>query len=121
MNQASKKKPYNRSAEHSALVNSLLLEIGLRDDLKAFKRDVGSGWSMSTQSYLIKYGRVGEADIEIILAPNGRVLFLEAKTGNAVQNTDQSNFEAYVTSVGAQYHVFRSLEEGLSIIENALR
>ena len=105
----------NNSIEHTNLINAMMLAIGRRSDLKAFKRHVGQ-----TSDY-IRYGRNGEGDIEIVLAPRGRVLYLEGKTGNAKQSTDQKSFQAYMTALGAQYHVFRSVEEGLEFIRNAER
>lgn len=105
----------NNSVEHTNLINAMMLAIGRRSDLKAIKRHVGQ-----TSDY-IRYGRGGEADIEIVLAPRGRVLYLEGKTGKASQSEDQKKFEIYMTALGAQYHVFRSVEQGLEIIKNANR
>lgn len=107
------------SDEHAELVESVLLAIGRRSDLKAVKRDVFSG--RTSRGSWVKAGRNGEADIEIVLAPIGRVLYLEAKTGNATQSEAQKGFQDYMESVGAQYHVFRSVEEALEIIEKAKR
>lgn len=111
----------NRNKEHTELVDRAMVAISKIHGVKAIKRDVGCARAMHNPKILIHYGRPGEADIEAVLAPKGRVLYLEAKTGNAVQMPDQKAFEIYMKAVGAQYHVFHSVEEAVSIVNNASR
>lgn len=107
----------NRSAEHSALVKLTLKELTSQiKDARAFSRNVGS----NTTTW-VKFGTVGEADIMVLLAPRGRVLYLEAKTGKGVQRKSQKIFQSVVESYGAQYHVFHSVEEAINIVKNAER
>lgn len=107
----------NHSKEHTALVKSTCKELTIRfKDARAFQRNVGA----DTNTWHL-YGTPGEGDIMVLLAPRGRVLYLEAKTGKARQNVNQKNFQAYVSKLGVQYHVFRSVEEAVRILENAER
>lgn len=114
-------KGYNRSAEHTALVNSVMLELGMRDDLIVIKRDAGAARALNNPKIVFEYGRVGEGDLMVVLAPRGRALWLEAKTGNAVQSIRQVYFSEYIRKIGGQYHVFHSVEEAIEIIERAER
>ena len=116
-----KLKGYNRSAEHTALVNALMLVLGRRDDLIVIKRDAGAARALHNHKVVFEYGRVGEGDLMVLLAPRGRVLWLEAKTGKAKQSEEQKFFHEYVHKVGGQYFVFHSVEEALAIIESAER
>jgi len=111
----------NHNTEHTKAVNAVLLALGLRDDLKVIKRDVGCARAINNPKQIIKFGRKGEADIEVVLAPRGRVLYLEVKTGSGTQNVDQINFSNYMKKVGAQYHVIHTVEEALEIVKNAER
>lgn len=101
--------------EHSALVNLTAKSFVGRTDLRVFKRGAGFAFGIG------KFGTPGEADLMFILAPNGRVLYLEAKTGKARQQDNQKDFEIAVKKLGAQYHVFSSLKEAFDIVDNAKR
>lgn len=111
----------NRSLEHTALVNGLMKAIGSRKDLLKYKRDTGGARAMHDANRVIRYGIVGEADIMIILSPRGRVLYLEAKTGNARQSEGQKDFQKLIISMGGYYFVFRSIDEAIKIIDTVER
>ena len=52
----------------------------------------------------------GASDL-IVIAPNGKLMFIELKTDKGVQSEYQKEFEKRVTALGYEYHLIRSLEE----------
>lgn len=107
----------NHSVEHTNLVNGTVIALTERyKDARFFKRNVGA----DSQTFHL-FGTPGEGDIFGILAPNGRSIWLEAKTGKGKQSERQKSFQATVEKYGGQYHVFRSVEDAISIVKNAHR
>lgn len=107
----------NHSIEHTNLVNATMKALTERfKDARFFKKNVGAD-----QKTFHLYGTPGEGDIFGLLAPRGCAIWLEAKTGKATQSENQKNFQATVERYGGQYHVFRSVEQAIQIVENALR
>jgi hypothetical protein len=60
----------------------------------------------------------GASDL-IVIAPNGKLMFIELKTDKGVQSEYQKEFEKRVTALGYEYHLIRSLEEFKMLIENS--
>jgi len=107
----------NHSVEHSNLVNAAMKALTARfKDARFFKKNVGAD-----KKTFHLYGTPGEGDIFGILAPHGCSIWLEAKTGKAVQNENQKSFQATVMRYGGQYHVFHSVEQAIQIVESAKR
>ena len=52
----------------------------------------------------------GASDL-IVIAPNGKLMFIELKTDKGVQSEYQKEFENRVTALGYEYHLIRSLED----------
>ena len=63
----------------------------------------------------IHYGVAGSGDIYGFIQ-GGRIVYLEMKTGNADQQTNQKTFETIVKKFGGIYHTCRSPEEGLQFV-----
>ena len=119
------------SVQHSNLVNKILLNC-IDSRTRLWKNHVGVGLPYSEvkkafdyyhlQQALhhipkIKYGVTGSADImglrSIIITPDmvgkiiGQIVYIECKTGNAVQSKQQKAFEKMVTTLGGFYKVVR--------------
>lgn len=72
------------------------------------------------------YGKTGSADIIIVLAPHGRHVEAEAKTGTGKQKQNQKDHQFYcVERHGGAYILFRTVDElmagvrALTLPENA--
>ena len=53
----------------------------------------------------------------IVVLPNGKMLFIEFKTEEGYQSTNQKEFQQTVTNMNHQYYVCRSLEQFQQIIK----
>lgn len=104
----------NQSAEHSNLVNAIRIALGLRHDVLTWKVQSG-GYNPIGSKQVVKTGK-GKADIAACVFP-GLHLELEVKTGEAVQNEDQKNWEAAIVRRGGFYFVVRSVEEAIHIVD----
>lgn len=63
----------------------------------------------------LKFGKKGSADISGILI-GGKRIEIEVKTGEAVQEEDQVDFELMIKSFGGVYIVAHSEEEALKLM-----
>jgi len=68
---------------------------------------------------IIRFGLKGLADLSGILM-GGRALFIEVKTGDAVQSDDQIKFMTMALKYGAVYILARSVEDALKGVARAL-
>lgn len=83
---------------------------------------MGRFWNQPTgagyrNGVLVRYGVVGSADISGILV-GGRRIEIEVKTGKAIQEPQQKNFEAMIKMMGGIYFVAHSVEEALSSLKS---
>jgi hypothetical protein len=107
-----------RNEAHSALVRELRLNLGNAPDVVLWPNN--NGVATFGNGAKVKYGLVkGCADLVGILAPHGRWLALECKTGDAITTPEQALFLNLVRSKGGFACVVRSLEEGFAAIERA--
>lgn len=97
------------TAEHQKLVDDLLLAFGSMLDVRVWPRPVGFD-----EHRKIKYGRPGETDIDGIIAPYGRRLGIEVKTGNARLSKKQIIWKAMILKFGGLYIEARSVEQALA-------
>ncbi len=105
----------NQSAEHSALVNEILLNFGSRKDLTLWKNATGA---VKIGERFLRFGMKGSPDI-IGIADGGIFVGIEVKTGNARQSPEQKLFEAMVFRRGGVYVLARSIKDveiGLSCL-----
>ena len=137
----------NNSEAHSALVNAVLLEIGKRHPkVTAWKNHTGQAYTPGSvvdalnfvmsnffkmsaadcfklaRSKLIpiSFGVTGQADISGIIAPEGRRLEIEIKTGKGKQSEAQLRYQAMIKRSGGVYVLVRSLEDLVSIYQKEL-
>lgn len=52
----------------------------------------------------------GASDLIVIL-PNGKLIFVELKQPKGIQSTEQKDFESRVILLGFEYHIVKSLED----------
>lgn len=105
----------NQSTEHSNLVEGIRLALGLRSDVTTWKVHAGLVRPYKSNQYIRLEG--SHADLCAVVLP-GLHLELEVKTGNAVQNEGQKNWQANVNHKGGYYFVVRSVEEAVSIVDD---
>lgn len=96
----------DRTKNHEKLVKQCLLEMTTVGWM-VWKNNTGS---IKAQERFQSYGLKGSADI-IGLASDGKFVSIECKTGKAVQNKAQKNFEKAVLKRNGIYKVIRSYEE----------
>jgi hypothetical protein len=98
---------------HNDLVKKALVyltDIGaLAFEIKPYKGKTAKGFFVDAGVY------AGASDIVAI--HNGRVLWLEAKTGCGRQTREQKIFEREITQHGGEYFVFRSVDEVRLIVD----
>ena len=75
-------------------------------NVRLWKRVVGFDFTKK-----IKYGIPGEPDLQGIIAPNGRLLCIEVKTGSAKLNSDQIIYRKMIEKFGALYIEARSVDQ----------
>lgn len=109
----------NHSAEHTALVNKILLSLAKRGDCKAWKAQCGSFRSFGDHRRIVSVGLPGMSDIMAVVAPHGRLLCIEVKTGSARQNSAQEAWEKAMKRIGAVYGVARSVDDATELADDA--
>lgn len=107
----------DRSRAHTALVQAIRLELGNEADLVLWPMQPG-GVSDAT-GRPIRTGPRGMADLCGILAPAGRWVCLEVKTGRARQSQHQVQWAALVRAHGGFYAVVRSVDDAAACLAAA--
>lgn len=102
----------NNTKDHQRLVDDLLYAFGSRPDVRCWPRVVGVAFAVGTGNP-IKYGIVGESDIDGIVKPCGRRLCIEAKTGKGKLTAEQIKFREMIINFGGIYIEARSVEQAL--------
>lgn len=105
-------KTANHTRDHQQLVDDLLHAFGSRPDVRIWTRSVG--FDMMRK---IKYGIKGETDLQGIVAPSGRMLCIEVKTGAGRLTKEQERWRDMVIKFGAIYIEARSVEAALTEFE----
>lgn len=109
----------NQSREHTALLHATRLELGREPDFTIW---------LNTKVEIVgdrpraKPGLgKGTADLLGILAPLGRIIALEGKTGGGVLSPEQRLFFDLVRKRGGFAAVFHSVDEARAALERARR
>lgn len=90
---------------HKLLCRRLQLGVGGSPFARCWPQETGKGRALNNPQHIIAFGVKGGADISGVLAPLGRRVELEAKTGNARQNNNQKAFQKMITRFGGIYMV----------------
>jgi len=109
----------NRYAKHQVFLKQVLLRLAvLQRDCRFWENATGK--VRTDQGRWIKFGLKGSADI-IGISDQGRFLSIEIKTGQAVQNEGQKNFEEMINKRNGLYIVFRDNEDIDTQIKRAFK
>lgn len=106
---------YNR---HQILVNEILCELSKNKNIRVWANNTGLALSFDSERF-IKFGLEGSADILGIIAPHGKFLAVEIKTGTGRQSSAQINFQKMITSRGGVYILARSVLDAVRGVEAA--
>jgi hypothetical protein len=103
-------------AAHAALVRAILAACGALPGVIITPNPTGKATYVSERSgrrFHVPYGAfgVGAPDLLAVLAPHGRLLAFEAKTGNATTTKEQRAVHAALRAVGVAVFVVRSVQE----------
>lgn len=102
-----------RNIEHQRLVDDLLFHFGSRPDVRIFPRIVGVFEN-------IRVGIPGQCDLWGFVAPRGRLLEIEVKTGKATLSNVQEKWRDLIVKFGGIYILARSVEQALADLESQL-
>ena len=108
-----------QNEEHQKLVDEILFAVGSQKNIRLWIRSVGVARALKSDN-IISFGVKGEADLQGIIAPEGKFLGIEVKTGNARQNPSQKNWQRMIEKFGGVYILARSVEQVLSELEEYL-
>lgn len=129
----------------SSILKKTLIKIGAHVKARFARLNAGKAWAgkaiklragqqitaqhgdvLIKHAYPIRLGPSGMADImgiaAITITPDmvgqviGQVIALEGKTATGKQRKAQKSFEVMIKKMGGEYHIFRSPEEALAII-----
>ncbi len=117
------------SADHSALVNAILADCGSLPGVVIGANASGRAVYMSAtgRRFRVPYGwphaKGGGPDLLAVVAPLGRMVALECKTGEATTTKAQRECHAALRAVGVAVHVVRSVEQAraalLAVVDQA--
>lgn len=121
------------SDAHRNLKRAVAVAIGQLPYARAFIRETGQGWvggrvervrtlkgahvDAVVGATRITFGVPGGADIEVVVAPLGRHIELEVKTGRGKKSRRQRMFGAAIARFGVVYEVVRDVDHALKIVE----
>lgn len=87
-------------------------------NVRLWKQATGAARSFDNPERVVSFGLPGAGDLSGIILGGVR-LEIECKTGEAVQNKDQKNFEAMILKFGGIYLVVRTKEEAIQKVQQA--
>jgi hypothetical protein len=105
----------NNAAAHQKLVDELLFAFGSRPNIRVWIRVVGYDYKNH-----IAFGIPGESDIQGIVAPAGRMLSIEVKTGKAVLSEKQMRWRNVVLKFGGIFVEARSVAQAIADFNSQL-
>lgn len=99
----------SNTAAHSALIADILHTFGGRPNVRLWRANVLVARTRTGQ--VVRAGVKGQADISGILAPSGKRIEVEVKTGGATTSEAQRNWRAMMEKFGALYVLARSVDD----------
>ena len=115
------KRANGSSAAHTALVRAILVALGtlpgvvVGANASGRARYVAEDGRPSFVPYGWPAGR-GSPDVLVAVAPLGRLVGLEAKTGGARPTREQRACHAALRAIGVEVHVVRSVDDARAAI-----
>jgi hypothetical protein len=113
------------SADHTRLVHAILAECGALPGVLLGANASGRAAYMSEktgQRFRVPYGwpAKGGPDILAAIAPLGRLVAFEVKTGKARPTREQRDCHAALRAVGVEVHVVHSVNEARAAFAHAI-
>lgn len=113
----------NQGKAHTALLRDILATLGARPGVVMALNPCGKAKYMTEggETFVTPYGwpMPGGPDILVAMAPHGRLVGLEGKTGGAVLSAEQRKVHAALKAVGVVVAVVHSVEEAARALEEA--
>lgn len=113
----------NRGAAHTALIKSILAELGSLPGVVIGINESGRAeyFSDHGKQRYVPFGWPlpggGSPDILAVVAPLGRMVAIEVKTGNAVTSAEQRQCHAALRLAGVVVVVARNIDDARKAIE----
>jgi hypothetical protein len=104
--------------EHDALVRRILRDLGTLPDVILEQR-MPIRHALLPNGAPVSTGTIGEADIQGVIGPHGRLVALEVKTGDARRTPEQIAWAQSRERLGCVVAVVHSVEEARVVIEQA--
>lgn len=113
------------SADHTALVRAILTECGALPGVVLGANASGRAVYMSEKTgrrFRVPYGwpTKGGPDLLAVVAPLGRLIAFEVKTGKARPTKEQRECHAALRAVGVEVHVVRTVDEARAALAHAI-
>lgn len=105
----------NNTAAHQKLAYEILEKVGSHPNIRLWIRVVGFD-----RLKKIRYGIPGEADLQGIAMPNGRMIAIEVKTGSGKLSVEQKRYRDMILRFGGVHILARSVEQVLTELQNHL-
>ena len=113
------------SAAHSALVRAILAELGTLPGVVIGANASGRALYIRTagKRFHVPYGWLapGGPDVLAVVAPLGRMVAFECKTGDAELTKEQRQVHDALRAVGVETVIVRAVEEAVAAIERSMR
>ena len=102
----------NRYAAHQELLKLVMLAFQkMFPNGRIYEQHVGLFFTKNGAP--VKIGKKGQADLWAMT--EGRLIFIEIKSGNARQTKEQKQWEITVKKCGHEYYVIRSVDDLISL------
>lgn len=110
----------NNTVEHQELCDEIMLELGTHERIRIWPRRVGVATPIGTNR-ATAYGIKGEADLQGIVAPSGRMFGIEVKTGTGRRSPSQKKWAEMIVRFGGAYCEAHSLEDAIRFKQELLK
>lgn len=115
------------TAAHTALCRAILAELGAMPGVVLGSNPSGRSIrydERTAERRVIQYGwpsAAGGPDLLAVVAPHGRLVAIEVKSGDAEPTKEQRACHAALRAVGVEVHVVRSLDEARAALALAAK
>ena len=109
----------NNTQAHDKLLNEVMFLLGSDPRIRVWKRKVGFATPLGGHRPIM-FGIKGEADLQFIVSPSGRMGSVEIKTGSGKLSKEQELWKQMIIKFGGAYLECRSLEEACKFKEELL-
>lgn len=82
--------------------------LALHDHVRVFRQNTGAH---KVGKHFVRYGVKGQADLRVIVGPEGWLWEIEVKTPTGRQSADQKAYEKMLIGLGGSYTLARCVED----------